>query len=81
MVLEVDQAVLRRAGDRLIADLDPLEAIALDHLLGGAALDQAIGRAREHAGDRLRHEARDILELAARRHLLRVRKAEPIPGS
>jgi arylsulfatase len=76
VTLDVVEAVLQRADDRLIADLDGLEAIAIEHMLAGTPRDQALAHARDHARDRLRDEAREVLELAAKRHLLRVRKAE-----
>ena len=70
------EATLVRAADRLIADVDGLEAVAIEHMLGGATAAAALTHARAHARELLCEEAREVLALAAKRHLLRLRKAE-----
>lgn len=79
--LDLENAALRRADDRLIAELDGLEAVAIEHLLAGAAEAEALVLTASHARDRLRHEVREVFEFAARHHLLRVRKAERGPAA
>jgi arylsulfatase A-like enzyme len=73
---DLEEAVVARPADRLTASLEGLEAVALEQLLAGATRDAALAHARDHARERLCEEARDVLALAAGRHLLRVRKAE-----
>lgn len=80
VTFDLENAVLQRAEDRLTAELDGLEAVAIEHLLTGVSPVEALALARTHSQDRLRHEAREVFEFCAKRHLLRVRKAERGPG-